>query len=181
MIAFAKANPGKINYGSPGTGSSLQLMVDMLSSAAGIHLTHIPYKGLGPAEADLLAGHIDLLFDNLGSSLPYIKDGKYKPLGITSKSRVAALPEVAPIADSFPDFIFAEWFAFVAPPKTPPEIAAKLSDAVRETLRQPDVAQRFRDVSVTPVGSTPAETAALLKQESEHWRNVVAQFGVKLD
>ena len=181
LIAYAKANPGRINYGSPGTGSSLQLMVEMLAAAADIRLVHVPYKGLAPAEADLLGGHIDVMFDNLGSALPYIKDGKFKALGVASKSRLAELPDVAAIADSFPDFVFAEWFAFVAPPKTSPEVAAKLSQAVADTLRLPEVAQKFHDVSVTPVGSSPAETAALLKQESERWHKTVAQLGVKID
>ena len=181
LIAYAKAHPGKINYGSPGTGSSLQLMIEMLSATAGLQMVHVPYKGLGPAEADLLAGHIDLMFDNLGSALPYIKAGKYKALGITSKSPVAELPNVPVIASTFPDFVFAEWFAFVAPPKTPPEIAAKLSQAVSETLRLADVAQRFQDVSVTPVGSTPAEAAVLLRQEAERWHKAVTQLGVKID
>ena len=181
LIAYAKANPGRINYGSPGTGSSLQLMVEVLAADAGIRLVHVPYKGLAPAEADLLAGHIDLLFDNLGSALPYIKDGKYRALGVTSEMPIAELPGVPAIAASFPDFVFAEWFAFVAPPKTPPAIAAKLSQAVAETLRLPDVAQRFHDVSVTPVGASPADTAALINKESERWHKTVAQLGVRID
>ncbi len=169
------------NYGSPGTGSSLQLMVDTLAIAADIHLVHVPYKGLGPAEADLLPDHIDVMFDNKGSAMPYIKAGKYKALGVASKSRIAELPDVPTIADSFPDFIFAEWFAFVAPPKTSPEIATKLSQAVAEIVKLPDVAQRFHDVSITPVGSSPAETAALVKQQSERWNKIVAQLGVKIE
>lgn len=181
LIAYAKANPGRINYGSPGTGSSLHLMVEMLNAASGIHLVHVPYKGLAPAEADLLAGHIDLLFDVLGSSLPYIKVGKFKAIGVTSKSRLAELPDVPTIAESYPDYIFAEWFAFVAPPKTSPETAAKLSQAIGDTLKLPQVVQRFRDVSITPVASSPAETATLLKQESERWRKAVAQLGLKVE
>ena len=181
FIGYAKANPGRINYGSPGTGSSLQLMVDMLAIAADIHLVHVPYKGLGPAEADLIAGHIDVMFDNQGSAMPYIKSGKYKALGVASKSRIAELPDVPAIADSFPDFIFAEWFAFVAPPKTTPATATQHTQAVPETERLPDVAQRFHDVSITPVGSSPAETATLVKQQSERWSKIVAQLGVKIE
>jgi tripartite-type tricarboxylate transporter receptor subunit TctC len=181
LIAYAKANPGRINYGSPGTGGPLHLMFEILDTAADIHLVHVPYKGLAPAMIDLLAGHIDLMFDNLGNSLDYIRDGKLKALGVTSKSRLAELPDVPAVAESFPEFAFAEWFAIVAPPKTSPEIAAKLSQAIGETLQLPEVAQRFRDVSVTPVGSSPAETAALLKQETESWRKVVAQLGLKIE
>jgi tripartite-type tricarboxylate transporter receptor subunit TctC len=181
MIAYAKANPGRINYGSPGTGSSLQLMMEMLDRHANIQMVHVPYKGLAPAEADLLAGHIDLLFDNLGNALPYIRDGKFKALGVTSKSRAPELPDVPAVSEAIPDFVFTEWFAFVAPPRTSPAIAAKFSQAVAETLRLPDVAQRFHDVSVTPVGSSPGETAALLKKESDDWRRTIAQLGIKMD
>jgi tripartite-type tricarboxylate transporter receptor subunit TctC len=181
FVAFAKAHPGKINYGSPGTGSSLQLMVEMLGRAADIQMVHVPYKGIAPAEADLLAGQIDVLIDPLGSALPYIRDGRFKALGITSQSRIADLPDVPAIAEVIPDFVFTEWFAFMAPPKTNPEIAAKVSRAVADVLRLPDVVERFHAVSVTPVGSSPAETAALLKQESGRWRTTVAQLGVKMD
>jgi tripartite-type tricarboxylate transporter receptor subunit TctC len=181
MIAYAKANPGRINYGSPGTGGSMQLMIEILDRDENIQMIHVPYKGVAPAEADLLAGHIDVMFDPLGSALPYIKDGKFKALGVTSKSRILELPDVPAIAEVIPDYVFTEWFAFVAPPRTSPEIAAKFSQAVAETLRLPDVAQRFRDVSVTPVGSSPSETGALLKKESGDWRSVVAQLGVKMD
>jgi tripartite-type tricarboxylate transporter receptor subunit TctC len=181
MIAYAKANPGRINYGSPGTGGSMQLMVEILDRDENIQMVHVPYKGVAPAEADLLAGHIDVMFDPLGSALPYIKDGKFKALGVTSKSRITELPDVPAIAEVIPNYVYDEWFAFVAPPRTSPEIAAKLSQAVAETLRMPEVAQRFRDVSVTPVGSSPSEAAALLKKESDGWRSVVAQLGVKMD
>jgi tripartite-type tricarboxylate transporter receptor subunit TctC len=181
MIAYAKANPGRINYGSPGTGGSMQLMVEVLDRDENIQMTHVPYKGVAPAEADLLAGHIDVMFDPLGSALPYIKDGKFKALGVTSKSRVPELPDVPAIAEVIPGYVYAEWFAFVAPPRTSPDIAAKFSQAVAETLRLPDVAQRFRDVSVTPVGSSPSETAVILKKESDGWKTVIAQLGVKID
>jgi tripartite-type tricarboxylate transporter receptor subunit TctC len=181
LIAYAKANPGRISYGSPGTGGPLHLQFEILDTAADIHLVHVPYKGLAPAMTDLLAGHIDLTFDNFGNSLDYIKDGKLKALGVTSKSRLAELPDVPAIAETFPDFIFSEWFAIMAPPKTSPEIAAKLSQAIGETLRLPEVAQRFHDVSVTPVVSSPAETAAVLKKETESWRKVVAQLGLKIE
>jgi tripartite-type tricarboxylate transporter receptor subunit TctC len=181
LIAFAKTNPGRINYGSPGIGSPLHLMVEILSADADIHLVHVPYKGLAPALIDLLAGQIDLMFDNLGNSLPYIKDGKLKVIGVTSQSRISELPDVPTIAESYPDFVFSEWFAIVAPPKTSPEIAAKFSQAIRETLQIPEVAQRFHDVSVTPVGSSPEETAALLKQETERWGKVVAQLKLRIE
>jgi tripartite-type tricarboxylate transporter receptor subunit TctC len=181
MIAYAKANPGKINYGSPGTGSSLHLMLEMLSADAGIRLVHVPYKGIAPAEVDLLAGHIDLMFDILGSALPYIKDGKFKAIGVTSRAQLAELPGIAPIATTYSDYVFAEWFALMAPPKTPPATAAKLAQAVADTLKLPQVAQRYQDVSVTPVGDTPAETAVLLAAERERWRKIVGELRLKIE
>jgi tripartite-type tricarboxylate transporter receptor subunit TctC len=181
MIEFAKANPGRINYGSPGAGSSLQLMVELLNKEAGIQTVHVPYKGLAPAEADLLAGHIDMIFDNLGNALPYIRSGQFKALAVSGKSPAAELPDVPAIAEMFPDFVFTEWFAFVAPPKTDPAIAGSVAQGIAATLRLPDVAQRFRDVSVTPVGSTPTQAAALIQDESARWRKIVAQLGVKID
>jgi tripartite-type tricarboxylate transporter receptor subunit TctC len=122
-----------------------------------------------------------VLFDPLGSALPFIRDNRFKALGVTSQSRNAELPDVPAIAETFPDFVFTEWFAFMAPPKTDAEIAAKLSRAVADVLRLPDVAERFRAVSVTPVGSSPTEAAALLKQESERWRATVVQLGIRMD
>lgn len=181
MIEFAKANPGRINYGSPGAGSSLQLMVELLNKEAGIQTVHVPYKGLAPAEADLLAGHIDMMFDNLGSALPYIRSGQFKALAVSGKSPAAELPDFPAIAETFSDFVFTEWFAFVAPPKTDPAIAGSVAQGIAATLRLPDVAQRFRDVSVTPVGSTPTQAAALIQDESARWRKIVAQLGVKID
>lgn len=181
MIAYAKANPGRINYGSPGTGSSPQLMIDILDREAGIHMTHVPYKGIAPAEADLMAGHIDLMVDPLGSAYPYIKDGRFKVLAVTSKTRIPDMPNVPTVAETFPDYVFTEWFAFVAPPKTDPAIAARISQAVAEIVRSPEVAQKFRDVSMTPVGSTPAETAALVKEESARWQKAIKDLGIKIE
>jgi tripartite-type tricarboxylate transporter receptor subunit TctC len=179
FIAFAKANPNKVTYGSPGVGSSFQLMSEMLQSTAGIHLTHVPYQGMAPVMRDLLAGHIDLTVDNLGNALPQLKVRKLKALGVVSKARLPELPDVPALAETFPEFNFTEWFAVVAPPRTPPEIAEKLSQAIAATLWQAEVAQKFGTFSVTPLGTSPAETAAFLKQESERWHKIIAATGVK--
>jgi tripartite-type tricarboxylate transporter receptor subunit TctC len=181
LIAFAKTNPNKVNYGSPGTGSSLHLIAEVLQSSSGIRLVHVPYKGMAPAMSDLLAGHISMTVDVLGNALPYIKEGKLKALGVTSETRVPELPDIAAITETIPGFIFIEWFAFVAPPKTQFGIVAKFSQAVAETLQQPEVVKRFRDLSVTPAGTTPAETAAFINQEAGRWHKVVLSSGVKLD
>jgi len=180
MLAFAKTNPLKINYGSPGTGSSLHLLAEMLQTSSGVRLLHVPYRGMAPAMTDLLAGHIALTVDVLGNALAYIKAGRLKALAVASQARIPELPEVPAIAEMIPNFHFESWFAVVAPPQTPPEIAARVSQAIATTLHLPDVAQKFRDFSVTPLGTSPAETAAFLKEESERWRQVVAATGVKV-
>jgi tripartite-type tricarboxylate transporter receptor subunit TctC len=181
MLSYAKANPGKASYGSPGTGSSLHLVAEMLQWSAGVRLLHVPYKGMAPAMADLLAGHIAMTVDVLGNVLPHIRSGKLKALAVASEKRTPELPDVPAIAETFPGFNFRSWFAVTAPPNTPPEIAAAISKAISETLRLPDVAQRFRELSVTPLGTSPAETAAFLQRERERWRHVATVTNVRVE
>ena len=181
MLSFAKANPAKASYGSPGTGSSLHLIAEMLQTSAGVRLLHVPYKGMAPAMGDLLAGHIAMTVDVLGNVLPHIRSGKLKALAVASGTRIPELPDVPAIGESIPGFEFKTWFAVAAPPKTPPEIAAKVSQAIADVLRLPDVVQRFRELSVTPLGTSPAETAAFLKEERERWRRVAAATKVRVD
>ena len=151
----------------------------MLRIAAGIRIIYVPYPGLGPAMIDLLAGRTDVMIDNLGNTLPHIQSGKLKALGVASEARIPELPDVPAIAEVFPGFYSSSWFAVVAPPKTPSGIAERLSQGIAETLRLPDVAKRFRDLSVTPVGTSPAETAAFLKRDAERWRDVIVSGGIK--
>jgi tripartite-type tricarboxylate transporter receptor subunit TctC len=181
MLSFAKANPGKASVGSPGTGSSLHLIAEMLQSSADVRLLHVPYKGMAPAMSDLLAGHVSMTVDALGNALPNIRGGKLKALAVASGKRVPELPDVPAIAETIPGFDFKTWFAVAAPPRTPPEVAAKVSQAIAEVLRLPDVVQRFRELSVTPLGTSPAEAAAFLQEERERWRRVVAATKVKVD
>jgi tripartite-type tricarboxylate transporter receptor subunit TctC len=179
LIAFAKANPGKLSYASPGAGSTPHLAMELLKIRAGIEVVHVPYKGLLPT--DLLAGRIDLMFNLLGNTLPHIKSGALQLLAVGSERRLAAFPDVPAISEVFPGFAATTWFAVVAPPKSAPEVAAKLSTAIAETLRLPDVAKRMQDLSLTPVGSTPAETAAFIQGERERWRKVIVSAGIKPD
>lgn len=181
LVAFAKANPGKLTYASPGAGTSPHLTGEILQAAAGIRTTHVPYKGLTPALADLMAGRVDIMFDDLGNSLSYIRGGQVKALGVVSKTRIPELPNLPTIAETYPDFLATSWFAVVAPPKTPPEIADKLSQAIAETLRLPDVAKRLHDLSLTPVGSSRIEAAAFIKQDAERWRKVIRSSGIRIE
>ena len=174
LIKYAKANPTKLTYGSPGIGSSLQLLSEMLQATADIQLTHVPYQGMAHAMTDLLAGNIDLTVDPLANALPQVKEGNLKAIAVTSRSHVQELPGVASMSEIFPELVFMEWFAVVAPPATPPEIAAKLSEAITEALREPDVVQRFGDFSMTPLGTSPTEATTFLEQEAERWRKIIA-------
>ncbi len=179
LVTRAKADPGKLTYASPGTGTPPHLTGEMLKLAARIETTHVPYKGLAPALADLLAGHVDLMFDNLGNSIAYIRDGRLKPLGIADDARIPELPDVPPIAATYPGVHSTSWFGVVAPPKTPPEIANRLSAAIAEVLHAPDVVEKLHAMSFTPVGNSPAKMARFLAEESARWRTVITTVGIK--
>jgi tripartite-type tricarboxylate transporter receptor subunit TctC len=139
----------------------------------------VPYKGLAPAMTDLLGGHVDMMFDNLTNALPQVRDGKVKALAVAGASRIPELPDVPAIAEMYPGFYSTSWFAIVAPPKTPPEIAGKISQAIAATLKMPDVIERYRALASTPVGNSPAEMAAFLKTESARWQEVIKAAGIK--
>jgi tripartite-type tricarboxylate transporter receptor subunit TctC len=179
LNAYAKANPNKVTYGSPGVGSTPQLAMEKIMIAAGIRFIHVPYKGLAPAMNDLLAGHIDVMIDNLGNVMQHIKDGRLKLIAATTEERIPDLPDVATVSETLPGVTHADWFAVVAPPKTPPQIAAKLAEAITDILKASDVAKRINEFYLTPVGSSPAEMADLIKQESERWRQLIAATGLK--
>ena len=181
LLARAKANPGKITFGSPGVSSTPHLAMERFAAAAGIRFVHVPYPGLAPAMRDLLAGHIDAIFDTPGNSLPHIASGSVKALAVTGDKPIPELPDARPIAATLPGIVHTDWFAVVAPPKTPPEIATRLSQAIAETMKVPDVAKRIAEFNVTAVGNTPAETGALMKREAEQYRQLIAATGIKVD
>lgn len=151
----------------------------MLKAAAHIETTHVPYKGLAPALADLLAGRVDVMFDNLGNSIGYIRDKRLKALGIADEARITELPGVPPIAATYPGVRSTSWFGVVAPPKTRPEIANRLSAAIAEVLHAPDIVEKLHTMSFAPVGNSPADMAKFLAEETGRWRGVVAAVGIK--
>jgi hypothetical protein len=153
LIAFAKANPDKLSYASPGAGSPPHLAAAMLVAAAGVRMVHVPYQGLAPAMTDLLSGHVDMMFDNLGNTLPLIKEGRLRVFATSSQKRIPEFPDVPAVAEIYPDVVYTSWFAIVAPPKTPPEVAGQLSSAIAEVLRMPDVVNRLQAMSARPGGS----------------------------
>jgi tripartite-type tricarboxylate transporter receptor subunit TctC len=134
---------------------------------------------MAPAQRDLLAGHIDIMIDLVGNALTHVQDGGLKALAVTSETRLAELGSIPTVAETLPGYSHTEWFAMVAPPKTPAALAAKVSKAVSEILMQPDVVARFKTMSVTAVGTSPEDTAAFVHQQSERWRQVIATTGVR--
>ncbi len=181
LIAFAKANPGKLTYASPGVGSVQHLSMELLASMTGIALVHVPYKDLPEAVNDVVGGHVDLLFDNLGSAAALIKSGNLKAIAVGSGRRNAFLPDLPSLSEAVPGFRSVTWFAIVAPPGTPAGIAEKLSAAIARILKTADVTNRFRGLYATPIGSSPADTAAFFAQERERWRSVIVSAGIKVE
>jgi tripartite-type tricarboxylate transporter receptor subunit TctC len=179
LVALAKSRPGTLKFASPGIGTPPHLTAEMFRLAAQIHAIHVPYKGLAPAVADLLAGHVDFMVDNLGNSLAHIKGGRLRALGIASEQRFAELPNVETIAETYPTVISTSWFGIVAPPKTPSPIADRLSRAIADALRHSDVTARLRAMAFTSAGHSPAEMAKFLEQERARWGSVIAASGTK--
>jgi tripartite-type tricarboxylate transporter receptor subunit TctC len=182
LIALAKKNPGKLNYASQGSGTTSHLTAELFKSMAGnLQITHVPYKGTAPALADLLGGQVDMMCDNLGVSLPHVRAGKLKALAVASRKRASFLPDVPALSETLPGFESVAWFGIVAPPKTPAAIAAKVSAAVHDALQLADVQKRLAELSTEPMGLSPAETAAFMKQETERWGSIIRSAGVKLE
>ncbi len=180
FVALVRANPDKFNYASQGTTTVSFLTTEMLKTAAGgLKITHVPYKGTAPGLAALLAGEVDMMFDNLGVTVQHVRSGKLRALAVGSERRAHVLPEVPAMAEFYPGFVSIAWFSVSAPPKTPGAIAEKLSAAIAEILKQPEVAKRLEALSADPVASTPAQMAALMSEDAERWRNVIRAAGVK--
>jgi tripartite-type tricarboxylate transporter receptor subunit TctC len=179
FIALVKQNPGKFNYASQGNATTSHLTAELFKAmAGGLEITHIPYKGTAPALADLVAGQVDMMCDNLGVSLPQVKAGKLKALAVTSKARYLGIPAMA---ETLPGFEAQAWFGVVGPPKTPAAIAEKVALSINQVLKLPDVQKRLAELSAEPMGLGPAEMAAFMKQETERWAAVIRTAGVRLD
>jgi tripartite-type tricarboxylate transporter receptor subunit TctC len=182
LIAYAKANPGKVTYASQGNGSTSHLSAQMLATMAGIELVHVPYKGEGPALVDLTAGRVDIFIGNISAALRFEKAKQAKFLGLASRTRSPVAPDVPTTAElGLPDLLASAWFALVAPPGTPDAIAQKANADLAEALRQPDVRTRFLDVDAQPQGGTTAATAAFIKEEEARWRAVIKSANVTLE
>jgi tripartite-type tricarboxylate transporter receptor subunit TctC len=180
VIAYAKANPGKINSATQGNGTTSHLTSEMFQMMAGVQVQNVPYTGTAPALNDLVAGSVEIMFDNLGVSLPLVNGDKLRLLAVASPKRVASLPNVPTIAETLPGFESEAFYAMVAPPKTPAAIVNKLNADINEALRQSELAPRFTALSAVTVGGTPKETADYMRAETERWNKVIKAANVKL-
>lgn len=178
LIALAKAKPGKLNYSSSLNGAS-HLTAEMFNSMVGVKVVGIQYQGNGPAAMAVLGGQVDMMFVELGITLPHLRAGKLRALAVASGKPTPLLPGVPTVSETLPGFASSSMHGLVAPPKTPEPIADKLSAAVADMLRQPDATKRLLDMSFEPVGGTPAELAQFLREETKRWGEVVRVSGAK--
>jgi len=181
LIAYGKANPGKLNYGSGGNGSAGHLAGEMFKKEAGIFAVHIPYNGGNPAQLALLSGQVDFNFDNLATAAPNIRSGKLKAIAVTTAQRSSALPEVPTVAATLKGFSIDTWWGLVAPAGTPPEVVARLNHAFVAALDSPDTRTRFANLLAEPVASTPDQFGAFMKSELAKYEKVVKATGAKVD
>lgn len=180
LIELARANPGKLNYASASTGAANHLAGELFKSMAGIDMTHIPYKGGGPALTDLLGGHVQLLFNNALTSMPHVRSGRVRLLAVSGAQRSQTLPEVPTVAESgLPGFDVSGWYGILAPAKTPVAILDRVHDDVVAVLRAPDTSEGLLSQGLEPVGNTRAQYAALIRSEIEKWRKVIQTAGIK--
>ena len=182
LVAYAKANPGKVTYASQGNGSTSHLTAELFATMTGIKLLHVPYKGGGPALADLTAGRVDLMFGNIADELRFQRAGQIKFFGVTNRSRSPVAPDVPTAAEAgYPDFVSVTWFALVAPPGTPDSVIQKVNADTAAALKLPDVRAKFLDQGAEPQGQSPQATAEFIKDEESRWRAVIKSANVTLE
>ena len=181
FIAYAKTNPGKSNFASGGVGTSPHLSGELLKTMTGINLVHVPYRGTAPALSDLLAGQVQVLFDNIPGSIGHIRSGKVRALGVTGSKRVAAIPEVPTIGETVPGYDVSIWYGIAAPRGTPPEIVAKLNRAVNAVLADPKLQARLAELGGEPMPTTPAQFGKLVAEETERWGKLIRAANIKAE
>ena len=181
FLAYARANPGKLNYGSGGNGSAGHLAGEMFKAQTGVFAVHIPYNGANPAQLGLLGAQVDFNFDNLATAAPGIRSGKLKALAVTTLERAPTLPEVPPIADTLKGFSIDTWWGLVAPAGTPKDVIARLNQAFVAALKAPETVARFANLMAEPVPTTPDAFGAFMKSELAKYQAVVKATGAKVD
>ena len=180
LVALARAKPGSLSFASPGAGSQAHLAGEAIKAGAGIELTHVPYKGTGPALNDLLGGSVSMMFSQTSSALPHIKSGRLRAIASAAAHRSAVLPDVPTVAEQgFPGFEATSWYALMAPAGTPPAVIAKLHDDTVQVLKLPELREKLASLGAEAVGNSPAELAAIIQRESTRWAEVIRKQGLK--
>ena len=178
FIAYAKANPNRINYATTGTGGSIHLTTEQFAIMTGLKMNHVPYKGSAPAETDLMGGHVQVMFDNVPSAAPLAQAGKVKALAVTSEKRSALVPDIPTVAETaVPGFDSSSWIALYAPAKTPPEIVKKLNTAINVVLKDPNLLTAFNKSGLDPQGGSADALANFQDKEIKKWAEVVQKSG----
>jgi tripartite-type tricarboxylate transporter receptor subunit TctC len=181
FIAYAKANPDKVNWASSGNGTSVHLSGELFKMMTGVKLTHIPYKGSNPALTDMLSGTVHVMFDNMPSSLPHVQAGKLRALAVTTTKRSDALPNVPTVAETVPGYEASAFFGMGAPKGTPPEVIAKLNKAINEGLADPKLKARLAELGGMLIPGTPEDFGKVVAEETDKWAKVIKAGGVTLE
>jgi tripartite-type tricarboxylate transporter receptor subunit TctC len=182
MIEFARQNPGKLNYASSGIATQQHLAAEMLCQAAGIKMTHVPYRGTGPVLNDLMAGTLDLAIDTMPTHLPHLRSGSTRALAVTTAQRVSALPEVPTVAEQgFPGYEITVWYMLLGPAGLPPQVAERCVQAVNKALREPASRTRLEEAGFMPGGGTAADAADLVRREAARYASLVQSAGIRVD
>jgi tripartite-type tricarboxylate transporter receptor subunit TctC len=180
LIAYMKSNPDKVLAATQGNGTTSHLTAAMFDLMAGVKTQLVPYRGSAPALQGLLAGNVDLMFDNLGVSLPLANAGKLKLLGVATSHRLASMPDVPTIAETLPGFLSSAWYAVVAPPKTPEPIVRKINADIEEALKDPAIVEKLKNLSCDVVGGSPQQARDFMRQETERWGKVIKEAHITL-
>jgi tripartite-type tricarboxylate transporter receptor subunit TctC len=181
FIAYGKANPGKINMASSGNGTSVHLSGELFMAMTGIKMTHVPYRGAAPAITDIIAGTCDVLFDNMPSSIEFIRSGKMRALAVTTSTRSAALPDVPTVADTVPSYEASAWFGMGAPKGTPASIIEKINKTVNEALADPKIVAKLAELGGVPLNGTPEDFGKVMASETEKWSKAVKFAGISIE
>lgn len=181
LIAYAKSNPGRVNFASAGSGTTTHMSAELLKASTGIELTHVPYRGGAQAMNELIAGQIELMVDGLPSAMPHIKAKSIKALAITTAKRVEGAPDVPTVAESVPGYEAVAWYGLVVPTGTPREAIAKLNEEANRALKSEDVKRRYADLGAEPIGGAPEDLDRQIRAELKKWAEVVARTGAKVD
>lgn len=181
LVAYAKKNPGKINFASDGNGTTAHLGMELFKSMTGTHMVHVPYKAASTAVTDVMGGGVQLIMANVPVVLPQVQAGKLHALGVTAKARVPELPQVPAVAETVPGFEVVSWGGIVGPAKLPADVVARLNAEIRKALAMPAVADRFKALGAEPMATTPQEFRALAHAESVKWAQVIKTSGAKVD